>query len=144
MVFVKSMNERPGASTKEAQQHRKRRELTDLVDALFNSPVVRPEEGEQLAEMDGNTPISEIVGKPIDVQTMMLIKLSDLVIKKGDVRAFEALCKYGGKEPPKNANLRIEMPQYSDAIPEDIRLLLKQEEEELALLPSEDDEEEEE
>lgn len=144
MVFVKSMKERPGASTRDAQQARKRRELTELVDALFNSPVVRPGDNEDIMELDGDTPISEIIGKPVDVQTMMLIKLSDLVIKKGDVRAFEALCKYGGKEPAKNANLKIEMPQYSDAIPDDVRLLLQQEEEELALLSSEDDEEEEE
>lgn len=143
MVFVKSMKERPGASTREAQQARKRRELTELVDALFNSPAVKPKDGESIIELDGETPISDIIGKPVDVQTMMLIKLSDLVIKKGDVRAFEALCKYGGKEPPKNINAKLEMPSYTDTIPEDVRLLLEQEEEELALLTGEEDKEEE-
>ena len=138
------MKERPGASTKEAIQARKRREFTELVDAYFNTPVVKPGEGEALVEFDGETPLSEIIGKPVDVQTMMIVKMGEQVIKKGDVRAFEALCKYGGKEPAKNANLKIEMPQYSDVIPDDVRLLLQQEEEELALLSSEDDEGEEE
>ena len=134
MVFVKSMKERPGASTKEAQQIRKRREFAELVDALFNSPAVAPGEGESIVELDGVTPISEIIGKPIDVQTMMLIKMSDLVIKKGDVRAFEALCKYGGKEPAKNINAKLEMPTFVNTVPPDIQELLDKEEEELALL----------
>ena len=143
MVFVKSMKERPGASTREAQQVRKRRELTELVDAYFNTPVVRPNEGEELVEIDGNTPLSEIIGKPVDVQTMMVVKMGEMVIKKGDVRAFEALCKFGGKEPPKNINAKLEMPSYTDTIPDDVRLLLEQEEEELALLSGEDEKEEE-
>ena len=134
MVFVKSMKERPGASTMKAQQQRKRRELTELVDALFNSPAMTPEEGESIVELDGDTPITEIIGKPVDVQTMMLIKLSDLVIKKGDVRAFEELCKYGGKEPVKNINAKLEMPTFVNAIPPDVQELLDKEEEELALL----------
>ena len=143
MVFVKSMKERPGASTREAAQARKRRDLAELVDCLFHSPVVKPENGESIVELDGNVPISEIIGKPVDVQTMMLIKMSDMVIKKGDVRAFEALCKFGGKEPPKNINARLELPNYTDEIPEDVRLLLEQEEKELALLPDGEDEKEE-
>lgn len=136
------MKERPGASTREAQQARKRRELTELVDALFNSPAVRPGEGEEIGELDGDTPISELIGKPLDVQTMMLIKLSDLVIKKGDVRAFEALCKYGGKEPPKNINAKLEMPTFVSAVPPDVQELLDKEEEELALLAESGEDEE--
>ena len=143
MVFVKSMKERPGASTREAAQARKRRELTELIDAYFNTPVIKPGEGEALVEIDGVTPLSEIIGKPVDVQTMMIVKMGEMVIKKGDVRAFEALCKFGGKEPPKNINAKLEMPSYTDTIPDDVRLLLEQEEEELALLSGEDEKEEE-
>ena len=141
MVFVKSMKERPGASTREAVQARKRREFTELVDAYFNTPFIRPAEGEELAVIDGETPLSEIIGKPVDIQTMMVVKLGELVIKKGDVRAFEALCRYGGKEPPKNVNAKLEMPTFVSEIPAEIQELLDQEEEEMALLTQGDDEE---
>ena len=134
MVFVKSMKERPGASTAEAVKARKRRELTELIDAYFNTPVIRPNEGEELVEIDGNTPLSEIIGKPVDVQTMMVVKMGEMVIKKGDVRAFEALCKMGNKEPAKNINAKLEMPTFVNAIPPDVQELLDKEEEELALL----------
>lgn len=134
MVFVKSMSERPGASTMAAQKARRKRELADLIDAYFNTPVVKPGEGETLVEVDGFTPLSEIIGKPVDVQTMMVVKMGEMVIKKGDVRAFEALCKMGNKEPAKNINAKFDMPTFVTEIPADVQALLEQEEAEMALL----------
>ena len=96
--------------------------------------MVKPGEGETLVEVDGFTPLSEIIGKPVDVQTMMVVKMGEMVIKKGDVRAFEALCKMGNKEPAKNINAKFDMPTFVTEIPADVQALLEQEEAEMALL----------
>lgn len=91
-----------------------RRDVTDIIRAIMMSPV-SSKLGTDVIDVDGTRPIDTLKGKPLDVQTAMLLGVTSKALKT-DLKCVELLLKYGGYEPPKQQQVSVDLPEFVDTI----------------------------
>ncbi len=100
----------------EAEERKRRREdLKDIIDIVMHSPL-RSGEVFKLSP-ENPVPISELKGKNVEVQTAIVLAMTNGAVK-GDVKNADWLCKYAGYEPVKEAKVQVESVTFIDDVPE--------------------------
>jgi len=100
------------------------RDVTDIIRAIMMSPV-SSKLGTDIIDVDGTRPIDTLKGKPLDVQTAMLLGVTSKALKTTDLKCIELLLKYGGYEPPKQQQVTVDLPEFVDTI--ELRAAMKAE-----------------
>lgn len=100
------------------------RDVTDIIRAIMMSPV-SSKLGTDTIDVDGTRPIDTLKGKPLDVQTAMLLGVTSKALKTTDLKCIELLLKYGGYEPPKQQQVTVDLPEFVDTI--ELRAAMKAE-----------------
>lgn len=93
-----------------------KRDVKSIINAIMESPV-SDKLGKEVVHVDGKNGISWYKGKSLDVQTTLLLKITDTALKTGDVKTAEFLMKYGGYEPPKQQQVTLDLPTFINDMP---------------------------
>lgn len=83
-----------------------------LIQTIMNSPL---KEG-KVYEIDGETPLKEYRDANTDLKTRMFLQIG-LEAAGGDIKAAEFIMKHGGFDPVKEEKITIDIPRFSNNIP---------------------------
>lgn len=103
----------------------RRRELKEVIDIVMHSPLTE----QQLTELDGTIPMSQLRGLNLDVQTAITVRMANQAVG-GDIKSAEWLGKYGGLEPIREQKITVDLPVFvsnEDELPEDVKAALEEE-----------------
>lgn len=101
---------------------RRKKDLKEIIDIVMHSPLTE----QQLTDLDGTIPMSQLRGLNLDVQTAITVRIANQAVG-GDIKSAEWLGKYGGLEPIREQKVTLDLPiLYSnmDELPEDVKAAL--------------------
>ena len=91
-------------------EERRNRDLKEIINYVLASPF---KEKGKVEDANGVISLERLMKGNTDVQTRITISMAREAVK-GDVKAAEFLMKYSGKEPPKEQNINMNLPNIID------------------------------
>lgn len=108
------VEDRLAETTAKLRRSRVRQDVRSIIKLILESPVSGS--AEDLVRVDGYRSLSSYSGKPVDVQTQMLLKVTAEALK-GDMEKIKFLMDYGGYRPPKESQISFKPPTIINNVP---------------------------
>lgn len=96
------------------KRSRVRQDVRSIIRLILESPVNGTED--DIVRVDGSRSLASYSGKPVDVQTHMLLQVASKALK-GDMESLKFLMDYGGYKPPKESQISIKPPTIIKNVP---------------------------
>ena len=91
-------------------EERRNRDLKDIINYVLASPL---NDSGPVREANGVTSLVTLSKQNTDVQTRIILAMAREAAK-GEVKPAEWLMKYSGREPPKEQNINMNLPNIID------------------------------
>ena len=91
-----------------------RQDVRSIIRLILESPVGG--NADEIMRVDGKRNIAAYTGQTVDVQTFLLMKVTQTALK-GDLDSIKFLFDYGGFKPPKESNVQVSPPTIINNIP---------------------------